>query len=94
MTGTERVLAELKTGPKTAAELYASTFSVVHSRISDLRRAGYDIGIERLGGTGAASFLYRLKSSPAASPPVTATVPEATQLTLIPGPGTYDREAA
>lgn len=64
VTGTDRVLAELRTGPKTAAELYATTYTVVHSRISDLRRRGYTITIERTGGQGAASFVYHLGAEP------------------------------
>jgi hypothetical protein len=64
VNGCERVLARLTQGPATAAELYATTYTVVHSRISDLRRQGHRIEIERTGGTGAGSFVYRLVSSP------------------------------
>lgn len=61
MTGCERVLARLERGPATAAELYADTYTVVHSRIADLRRQGYDITCERVPGkTGARSYLYTL----------------------------------
>ena len=68
MTGCERVLARLERGPATAAELYAETFTVVHSRISDLRRQGYVITCERTGGHDASSFLYTLADTPATTP--------------------------
>lgn len=64
MTGCERILHRLEQGPATAAELYASTYSIVHSRIADLRRRGYVIECEHLGGSGASAHLYRLISSP------------------------------
>lgn len=53
MSGCDRILAELRTGPKTAAELYARTFTVLHSRISDLRRALYTLLKDRPAGPGA-----------------------------------------
>ena len=61
MTGCDRILARLQDGPATAAELYATTYSVVHSRIAELRRRGHTIECERIEGeTGARSYLYRL----------------------------------
>lgn len=61
MTGCERILSRLERGPATAAELYAETYTVVHSRIADLRRQGYEITCERVAGkTGARSYLYSL----------------------------------
>lgn len=64
VTGCERILARLERGPATAAELYAETFTIVHSRISDLRRRGHVITCEHVAGkTGARSYLYRLQDS-------------------------------
>lgn len=60
MTGCDRILARLEQGPATAAELYATTYTVVHSRIADLRRRGYVIECEHVEGKGAASYLYTL----------------------------------
>lgn len=60
MTGCERILARLEEGPATAAELYATTYTVVHSRISDLRKRGYVIDCEKVDGEGAASYVYTL----------------------------------
>jgi len=62
MTGCERILARLEQGPATAAELYATTYTVVHSRIADLRKRGYVIECEHVGGEGAQAYLYRLLS--------------------------------
>ena len=62
MTDTERVLEALRTGPKTAAELYALN-AMVHSRVSDLRRRGHEITCKRVpGANDAASYLYTLVS--------------------------------
>lgn len=61
MTGCERVLARLERGPATAAELYAETYCVVHSRIAELRKRGHRIETFRIPDkTGAASYGYRL----------------------------------
>lgn len=63
MTGCERILSRLQLGPASAAELYADTFTVVHSRVSELRRRGHDIVCERVPGErGPRSYLYRLVS--------------------------------
>ena len=89
MTGCERIVARLERGPATAAELYATTFSVVHSRISDLRRQGDRIECDTLpDGEGAARYVYRLLSSPSSLPaePAPKAIPSGTgaeaQLTL------------
>lgn len=67
VTGCDRILAELATGPKTAAHLYAETFTVVHSRVSELRARGHVITCEQTEGEkGPGAFLYTLVSSPAA----------------------------
>lgn len=60
-----RVLARLQESPATAAEMYSGLNVMVHSRVSDLRRAGYVINCTRLRGQGrgAASYLYTLKES-------------------------------
>lgn len=55
MTGSERVLARLRQGPATASELYAETRCMVHSRVADLRRRGYDITCDK-----TRDYLYRL----------------------------------
>lgn len=60
MTGCERILARLEQGPTTAAELYATTYTVVHSRIADLRKRGHVITCEHVAGEGAASYVYTL----------------------------------
>ena len=48
MTGCDRILDRLADGPATAAELYATTYCVVHSRIAELRRRGYQITCDRV----------------------------------------------
>ena len=60
-TDCERVLAALRTGPKSAAELYELR-CIVHSRIADLRRKGHVITCERVGNDGARSYRYTLLS--------------------------------
>lgn len=59
MSDGARVLEELRSGPKTASELYR-LHCIVHSRIADLRRDGHVIECTRTGGRGAASYLYTL----------------------------------
>lgn len=63
MSGCERILTRLERGPATAAELYAETFSVVHSRVSELRKRGHDIACARHSGEGAAAYVYTLRSA-------------------------------
>lgn len=59
-THCDRVLAVLSDGqPHTHHELYARTFTIVHSRVSDLRRRGHEIDTWREGD----DYLYRLRSS-------------------------------
>lgn len=71
MSGCDRILARLERGPATAAELYAETYCVVHSRVADLRKRGHDIESFRIEGkTGAASYGYRLKTERTAAFPV------------------------
>jgi len=61
VTGCDRIIARLADGPATAAELYATTYSVVHSRIAELRKRGHVIECEHVKGeTGASSYIYRL----------------------------------
>lgn len=63
MSGATRILARLRQGPATAAELYA-LHCVVHSRISELRKQGHRIVCEHTpGGTGPGSYVYRLDGS-------------------------------
>lgn len=62
-THAERLLTELRTGPKTAATLYRLGM-IVHSRIADLRRAGCVITCHRTEGEGAGSYVYTLVSEP------------------------------
>lgn len=60
-TGCSRILHILNDGEwHTAAELYRSTASVVHSRIADLRKRGYMIEHRRTTGTDSTSHQYRL----------------------------------
>lgn len=60
MSGATRILARLRQGPATAAELYA-LHCVVHSRISELRKQGHRIVCERTPGeTGPEAYVYRL----------------------------------
>ena len=85
MTPNERVLALLKDRqPHTHHELY-SLYVVAHSRISDLRKQGYEIAQWRDGD----SYVYQLVGGPPVEPTLTADV----QLSLAP-PGAYDNEAA
>lgn len=83
MTGCERILARLKRGPATAAELYATTYTVVHSRIADLRKRGYSISCEHIGGTGAETYVYSLLNQgqgiPSPSPLVEQALPGETE---------------
>jgi hypothetical protein len=66
-THVERVAAVLADNEwHTSAELYHRTRSVVHSRISDLRKRGHLIEHRRTEGNDAGSYEYRLLSSDAA----------------------------
>lgn len=59
-SGNERVLAALRTGPKTASYLY-SLGLIAHSRVASCRANGYDIRCERIPGeTGARAYVYKL----------------------------------
>lgn len=95
MTGCERILARLEQGPATAAELYATTYTVVHSRIADLRKRGHVITCEHVGGRGATSIVYTLVQS---CPEVESTPPRASDdpsLTVLSEPsGQLSLEAA
>lgn len=63
-TGCERVLRVLSDGEwHTARELYASTYCVVHSRMSDLRKRGHLIEHRVTHGRDASGHEYRLLSS-------------------------------
>lgn len=97
MTGCERILARLEEGPATAAELYATTYTVVHSRIADLRKRGFAITCEKVDGEGAASYVYTLCSEePSVSPLATAgsaTEPDAAGSTPV-SPAQLTLEAA
>ena len=63
MSGTARILARLRQGPATAAELYG-LHCIVHSRISELRKQGHRIVCEHTPGeTGPGSYVYRLDGS-------------------------------
>lgn len=70
-TDCDRLLTALRTGPKTAAELYRLGM-VVHSRAASLREKGYDVRCERVPGGGAKSYVYRLAGEPMveSEPPV------------------------
>jgi hypothetical protein len=61
VTGCDRILSRLEMGPATAAELYATTYCVVHSRVAQLRDRGYAITCERIPGDGASAYLYTLE---------------------------------
>jgi hypothetical protein len=65
VTGCERVLERLRQGPATSAELYATTYCVVHSRIAELRSRGYVIDRSRVdAATEAGSHVYTLLQEP------------------------------
>lgn len=64
LTDCERLLAELRRGPLTASQAYGLGL-IAHSRVSDLRRAGYRIECSRVPGErGAKSYLYSLLGAP------------------------------
>jgi hypothetical protein len=64
MTHNERVLRLLSDGkPHTHHELYG-LLVVAHSRVSDLRKQGYEISLWRDGD----DYLYQLVSSPEVAP--------------------------
>lgn len=80
MTHNDRVLAALRTGPKSAQQLYGLGL-IAHSRVASLREKGYTILCTRVASeTGARAFRYELVGDPLdsvagrSSPAVPATV--------------------
>lgn len=65
LSGNDRILAALRTGPKLAAELYGLN-AMVHSRVAELRRRGFVIDCERLPGNGPTAYRYSLREDVAA----------------------------
>lgn len=63
----DRILALLRTGPKTTRQILDVVPSIVHSRIANLREKGYEISCTRTKGEGAGGFLYTLLSEPSGS---------------------------
>lgn len=60
VTGEQKILAALRTGPKTASELY-SLGCIAHSRVAALRAQGHRITCTRVpGDAGARSYVYEL----------------------------------
>lgn len=63
MSGTARILARLRQGPATAAELYG-LHCIVHSRIAELRKQGHMIVCSRTPGLcGPEAYSYRIVGS-------------------------------
>lgn len=60
MTQNERILALLDVGPATTADILREVPCIVHSRVAELRKRGYDIRCEQIGARGAGAFLYTL----------------------------------
>ena len=63
MSQASQILEQLRTGPKTTGELLAAVPCIVHSRVADLRAAGFVIAHETRG-RGAAGSVYTLLSEP------------------------------
>lgn len=71
-----KILAALKTGPKTAAEIHQLCgFSRLNSRIAELRKRGHEITCERGSGTGPAAYLYTLVLPHGAGAPLPSSAP-------------------
>jgi hypothetical protein len=70
-----RILAVLQDGkPHSTAELYRRVGGMIlHSRVAELRKRGYRISCEYVGGSGASAYVYTLtepaRSTQASSPP-------------------------
>lgn len=66
-SGCQRILDLLDDGEwHSSRELYRTSETVVHSRISELRKRGHLIEHRHQGGNGTAAHAYRLISSDAA----------------------------
>lgn len=59
MSDCQRLLEALRTGPKSASELYG-LHMIVHSRVADLRKRGHLINCSRVGNGGAKDYWYVL----------------------------------
>lgn len=53
------LLDALRSGPKSATELYALNI-MTHSRSSDLRRLGYEVKVTKVPGRGTKGYVYSL----------------------------------
>lgn len=63
MSQASRIVALLRERPHTTAEILREVPCIVHSRINDLRGAGYAIVCDQVG-LGADGFVYTLLSEP------------------------------
>lgn len=75
-TQNERVLALLKTGPKSTHEILREVPCIVHSRVAELRERGHQIDCQRKGDL----YIYELHDSadhpgPGAEQPAPLSVP-------------------
>lgn len=77
MTHGERVLAALRTGPKSASYLY-SLGLIAHSRVASLRAQGHIITCVKTGNRGAQSYIYTLVEAAPSEPVGEAGLPLAT----------------
>lgn len=61
-----RLLNVLRGGPASNARIHREAGDmIVNSRVAELRKLGYEIDCEHVGGTGADAFVYTLLSEPA-----------------------------
>lgn len=75
----EKILRVLESGPATASEIHhIAGYSRLNSRVSELRKRGYVITCEYVGGSGADAYLYTLCSGEPCVPPL-ATAGSATE---------------
>lgn len=60
----EKILRVLERGPVTASEIHhIAGYSRLNSRVSELRKRGYVITCEYVGGSGADAYRYELHES-------------------------------
>ena len=86
MSQSTRILAVLADGkPHSTAELYRRVGGMIlHSRVAELRKRGYRISCEYVGGSGAEAYVYTLEDSAAGPNGSLPTFPvEEGQVTVV-----------
>lgn len=74
----EKILRVLQQGPATAAQIHRiAGYSRLNSRVAELRKRGYLISCEYVGGKGAEAYRYELHES--AESDLAPTVPPLSQ---------------